>query len=192
MKICIISHESCPYEGGYSICSCLREQKLKAELCYLQLSLIFLTVQIHLLIWTLTDRQSEHPHTQHRHAYNTCTPLHKMTPKYREQTQQLPDYSLPFFSLLQLSLYCTCLKFQAVTLSVPRRLIFNAVSISGLLTHTHTYMYTYTDTHTNRCTLISMYVHTHKHTHQHKKACTTTHIQIRRTQTHIDIIIRPV
>ncbi len=82
-----------------------------------------------------------------------------------------------FSPSLQLSLYCTCLKFQALTLSVPSRLIFNAVLTGGCLfqrwswahSHTHTpiRIHFQTDAHTWACEHARPIRETHTHTHRH-------------------------
>lgn len=103
---------------------------------------ISLSHNINTLIHMGTGRRAGvHSHT-YTHAskdmlINTCT--HSNTASHTKWHQSIENRhsscqtKASFFpSFLQLSRYCTCLTFQALTLSVPSGLIFNAVHTGGV------------------------------------------------------------
>lgn len=105
VKIHIISHEPCPCEVCLVHIYVLGNKNLIAGLCYLLLPPIFFcpTTPMHWFVRTEAGSAlNSHPHI-HRHTYkHMYNSTHKMTPKCRKQTQQLPR----FFSPLLLA-FCT-------------------------------------------------------------------------------------
>lgn len=102
MKIHIISHEPCPCEVCLVHIYVLGNKTLIAGLCYLLLPPIFFCLQ-HQCIDSYGQRQAVHSthHPRiHRHTYkHMYSSTHKMTPKRRKQTQQLPSIFFPSFWL---------------------------------------------------------------------------------------------
>lgn len=153
MEICVISHGSCPWEGAeqcriHVMAKEEEEEGLKPKrwiilftaVCSLTLSSISNAV-IHMGGRGRGSRVHTHTHTRTSTSPYWKTRAHSHTKNWTKvqcTDKQLPDYSLvapPHAPLLsEPPLYCTCLKFQALTLSAPRSLAFSVVQ-SCLLAH---------------------------------------------------------
>lgn len=92
-KICVISHESCPCDGVYSIHPCLQEKKKCWIILFTAACDITLTpaIQTRWFIWGHAHELAYPCFLRHGLARILAQ---RMTLKYREQTEQLPDSSL--------------------------------------------------------------------------------------------------
>lgn len=133
------------------------------------------------------ERTSTNTNVSTATLINTCT--HSYASSHTKWHQSIENRhsscqtTAYFFSSLQLSLYCTCLKFQALTLSVPSRLIFNAVHTGECLFQGCTYLYIHKSKYRQHEFTLCAHINTAGY---HEKSCKPTYAQIRETQAHID------